>query len=1156
MIPLYVHSAYSLLTSPMSIDSYVQSAKEKGYTHIGLADQNVLYGALIFYRAVKKAGLTPLIGMTVALQSDLVGQSKEEWLIYATSYVGYQSLMSLSTYLKTTDKINHEEVRQFILDAMHHRDWVVILPTPNSTVMNYLKQGSFIGAEKEAQTLRNAFSTGQLYLGVNPHPEMQSHVDQLKQLSETTDIPLLMTPYVEYADVTDSFTDQVMHSINTGETMDSPKVLYQQSQAEAYAALYPPATYQKWSEAAGLTDSFTSMDLLATMLTFEMPGKRRLLPRFPLPEGEDADHALKIQAEHGLMARLAVNEAMALPTDYTERLHHELTIIHEMGFDDYFLIVWDVMRYARQAKIRTGPGRGSAAGSLVSYALGITDVDPIQNQLLFERFLNPERQNMPDIDLDFPDNKRNQVVEYVYHKYGEDHVAQISTFGTFQARQALRDVGSVFGADQALLRQWSQSITHYNQSIREAYAASDRLKTLASEVPYGELWLETAQKIEGLPRHVSTHAAGVIISDAPLTEYVPLQSSQHFNIHQSQMAKDDVEGLGLLKMDFLSLINLTILDDSVHAAEKIAHHPLDPLQFDQEDAAVYELFSRAETLGIFQFESAGIRNVLRRLKPTAMKDVAAVNALYRPGPMKQIEHFIRRKHGQEPITYPDESVKPILEETYGIMVYQEQVMQVAQVVAGFSLGEADILRRSMSKKDQAEMSHMHTRFRKGALSRGYTGETIELIFNYIAEFADYGFNKSHAYAYSYLAYQLAWLKVHYPSAFYYGNVKSVQSFEKKGVQLLKEAEMHHIQIEAPDVNTSFNHLVVKDRTTLQLGIGNIRGIPNKLSYEIVTNRLQDGPYANIIDFVHRLSPQYANTDLLMPLAKAGALDSFGYTRHALVEGGLANVCRHVDFLPDLNTEQMTLEGMDAPKKNGYVPNINRKLAEYPKSTLAAGEIETLGLAVKTKLYQDFYPYYQTGQLTYIENITPTRQRYRVIGEIVSLKRITTKKNDPMAFLTLRDESGEIEVTLFPSDYIRFAGVVHEGETVYLVGRAQERQQRVQLVASQVKRLEDLSLKLSESKQRVHVLRSLNIEALKQSHPHGYCIQVASRKRASEKKQALLQLIQAEAGDYPVYFWMEEEQIGEWLAPRFHLSGANETLTHLESLYGNENVSKW
>lgn len=1146
IIPLHVHSAYSLLTSPMSIAAYVQSAKAKGYTHIGLADTNVLYGVLEFYRTAQAAGLVPLIGMTLSLPSPIIGQTVEEWLIYACSYAGYQQLMQLSTLMKTTDTIDYAMIRSFIEDRTHHEDWVVILGAQFGAVMNHLKQGNPRQAEATVRALQQVFDPEQLYLGVSPRPEDQYHTPQLQAISTATGVPLLVTPYVEYVEAQDYFVDQVMHAIRSGETMTAPKVVKQQVGS---ASLLPPEDYEAWAKENQLNKALTPMPALGEQLTFTMPGKRRLLPRFPIPDDQPVATYLKAQAERGLAERLGMSEATVeqVPAKYRERLQQELSTIHEMGFDDYFLIVWDVMRYAHETKIRTGPGRGSAAGSLVAYALGITAVDPIQNHLLFERFLNPQRQNMPDIDLDFPDNKRNQIVEYVYQRYGADHVAQISTFGTFQARQALRDVGNVLGADQDLIKQWSQAIAHHRTPLKEAYAHSEALQQLVNQVPYGKLWLETAEQIEGLPRHVSTHAAGVIISDAPLTEYVPLQSSQHFHIHQSQFTKDDVEGLGLLKMDFLSLINLTILDDSIHAAEKLAHHVLDPLQFDRNDARVYELFAQGDTLGIFQFESAGIRRVLQRLKPTSMEDVAAVNALYRPGPMKQIEHFIRRKHGAEPITYPDPTLEPILAETYGIMVYQEQVMQVAQVVAGFSLGEADILRRAMSKKNQAEMTRMQAKFRQGGLANGYNETTIQTIFNYIAEFADYGFNKSHAYAYAYLAYQLAWLKVHYPTAFYYGNVKNVQSFEKKGVQLLKEAEMRHVVIVAPDIKSSFDRLRVKDQSTLQLGISNINGIPQSLSYAIVTERQQGGQYQDLLDFVRRLPKRYVNTKSLLPLVKAGALDDFGYTRHALVDDGLERVCEYVEMFRPAVADQTALPlSQDYSYAKDYAPTIPNK-EEYPTSQLAAGEVETLGQAIKTKLYQDYLPYYQSQQLTYIEAITANGKTVQVIGEIVTIKRIMTKKNDPMAFLTLRDESGAIEVTVFPTDYVRFASALHEGTAIFLTGRPQERHQRLQLIASAIKPLGE-AVKEQLEHQRPHS---------KQTSPrHGYAITVASRQVASAKKPALLELLQTHPGPYPLYFTMTAEQEAGWLAKRFQLSGEETVLAKLQTLYGNENVRKW
>ncbi|MCI5775718.1 MAG: DNA polymerase III subunit alpha [Aerococcus sp.] len=1146
MIPLHVNSCYSLLHSPLSIDQYVTQAADTGYRVIGLADENVLYGALMFYRAAKAHGLTPLIGMTVTLPSGVRPDENEQLIIYARSYAGYQRLMMLSTLLKKSESIDRQEIMRFILDADNHQDWIVIFGARYSPIINALKHGDAQAADQLAEEWHAKFTEEQLYIGVSPYAEDLTHIDALQQFAAKYRIPLLALPYITYGEADDYFALCVMQALAKNQSIEDIAHVRQQHNQDY---LRSTEAFEQQFEAMGLTDCVARLESLAPSWAFEMPKKRRLLPKFPVPDEQTPADYLRTQVEKGMIARLGVTSTDAIPDAYTERLAHELDTIHEMGFDDYFLIVWDVIDYAKHHHIRTGPGRGSAAGSLVAYALGITGVDPIENHLLFERFLNPERQNMPDIDLDFPDNRRNDVVRYVYNKYGADHVAQISTFGTFKAKSALREVGRMIGETPKAVSAWTKAIKLPNASIATNLKESPALQRLVSQHPHGELWLNTAQTLEQLPRNISTHAAGVIISDAPLTEYVPLQHSNSDAIHQSQMTKDDVEGLGLLKMDFLSLINLTILDDAVRDAERFSQHTLNPEVFDQTDPAVYRIFQRAETDGVFQFESPGIRQVLRRLQPTTMNDIAAVNALFRPGPMKQIDHYIARKHGKEPVSYPDDAVADILENTYGIMVYQEQVMQVAQRIAGFTLGEADILRRAMSKKDAREMAKQRENFVKGSLQNGFTEDKALEIFQYISEFAEYGFNKSHAFAYAYLAYELAWLKVHYPTSFYYGNIKSNRAFEKKGISLLKEAMLRGVTVKAPSVQSSYVQIHSIDPHTLQLGIGDIKGIPHATAVAIVTEREQNGHYRDLNDFVIRLPKQLAKVDALSPLVKAGAMDDFGFSRRALLEENLEKACHYVTVFSANSGASADLFSTDlfGESMNDYMPRLTDK-PEYSTSELIANEVATLGQAIKTKLFEDYEPYYQSGQLTVIEEITGNANRYTAIGELSATKRITTKRKQPMAFAKLSDETGTIDLTLFPDTYRYAASALHDGNKVLVIGRAEQRNDHVQLVVSKMQELSD------ETRQQLESARKQQSRQQKDSSAP-YHIRVANRSQATAFKQELLALIAEYPGKTPITIHMVAEQKQYQLGDNYCLADQPHVLQRLQQIYGSENVKK-
>ncbi|MDK6420756.1 exodeoxyribonuclease VII large subunit, partial [Aerococcus urinae] len=751
------------------------------------------------------------------------------------------------------------------------------------------------------------------------------------------------------------------------------------------------------------------------------------------------------------------------------------------------------------------------------------------------RFLNPERQSMPDIDLDFPDDKRQDILNYVYHKYGSDHVAQISTFGTFAARKAIRDVGNVFNKSQATMSRWANTISSQNQTLEEAYQSSSQLQQYIAEEEDGQLWFQTAKKIEGLPRHVSTHAAGVILSDQDLTDFIPLQAALNHSIHQSQYTMHEIERIGLLKIDFLSLSNLTILANSVRAAEKISKRRLRPIEFPRNDQSVYRVFSQANTLGVFQFESNGIRRVLRRVKPSSMADLAAVNALYRPGPMQQINHFVNRKHGKEPITYPHPDLEGILKETYGIIVYQEQVMQVAQKIAGFSLGEADILRRTISKKDKATMDHLQAKFIRQAVAKGYSQSVAQKIYSYIEAFADYGFNKSHAYAYSYLAYEMAWLKVHYPAAFYYGNLLQHKIYEAKGQQLTYEASLCQVKLQLPDVNRSYTTMQVVDGQHILLGLTDIRGLMRNFTTAIVQERLNGGQYRSLGDFIQRLPKNYLKAENLEKLALAGALDSFGYNRRTLIEEALPKLLEAVNLFGGSNNQQLSLFNQE--NRELYAPEI-KQLNEYDDRLLLEGEQETLGQSISVELYSDYRPYYQSGQIQPINKLSDKSQ-VTIIGEIVKVKRIQTKKNQPMAFLTLRDEHSEVEVIAFPKAYIDFAAYIREGQQVLVQGKTQTRKQGLQVVLDQCQPLNNQLLTELERK-RLNSIQSINIR-------------VASSQLASEKKADLLALINQYHGRVKLTFTMTKEQKKYQLGERFAVQARPEVIQELRKIYGSENV---
>lgn len=1134
IVPLHVHSAYTLLQSPMSITEYVKTGKTYGYKALGLADINVLYGALEFYRLCLKNNIKPFIGMTVQLPTNVHGQPYEEWLIYVKNYAGYQDLMALSSLLKLTDNIDAEKMRDFIFN--NNENWITILPALNGPHMNLIKQGSTDETMIYLESIKQYFKAQQLYIGIGNLAHELYHLGTIREITAKAKLTLVPLPHIKYAKSHDAFSLKILQAIDDNEVFTEASEF---ANIQGFNYLQTPQAYgAAYDELIANQDVMAVFTNLDEQCQFVLPDKEYLLPKFPIAENKTAQSYLKALAFAGLDKRIE-----HVTDDYIERLHYELSIIHEMGFDDYFLIVWDVIRFAHEKHIMTGPGRGSAAGALTAFCLQITDVDPIENHLLFERFLNPERQNMPDIDLDFPDNQRQHILDYVYNKYGEGHVAQIATFGSFAARMSLRNVGAILGKSQETLKEWANQIPRDPKaSLQSVYNQSETLRQMIRQEENGELWFKTAGQLEGLPRHVSTHAAGVIISDQPLQKYTPLQSSGG-HIPLSQYTMGDVEGVGLLKVDFLSLSNLTILNDAVKAAEKLAYKPLDPLSFDREDQEVYSLFRKAKTNGIFQFESEGIRNVLRQVAPTSMEDLAAVNALFRPGPMKQIDHFVERKHGREAIAYPHPDLADILKPTYGVMVYQEQVMQVANKLAGFSLGQADILRRAMGKKDKKIIDEMRQKFISGAVSQGYSQETAVQVYNYIDEFANYGFNRSHAFAYSYLAYQLAWLKTHYPVAFYYGNLINVHIHDTKGKQLIVEAKNQGLKILPPDVNHSFMDMQVIDVETIQLGLSDIKGISKNMSETIIQLRQSEGQYQDLQDFVNRIGERFQKKDLLEKLAKSNALASFDLNRRTLIEDAIDKMLEHTKLFGG-NMQQLSLLSDEKNEYQRLFTPVIEKLDEYSDRKLMEDEIETLGQVLTVNLYEDYQVYYQEELLTHVSELKDN-QKVGIIGEITHLKRITTKNGKPMAFIQLQDEVGIVEVTVFPDVYVQYAAVLHQGHQVYIYGKTQVRNDNLQLVMVSAKALNQELIQFLDNNLNRNLAKSTDINA--------YYIRVENRQTATDKKTDLLQIIQNNQGNLPIHFTLKAEEETFWLAKKFNVSSDISVSNGLKKVYGNSNV---
>ena len=808
---------------------------------------------------------------------------------------------------------------------------------------------------------------------------------------------------------------------------------------------------------------------------------------------------------------------------YQQRLLYELSVLPEMGFDDYYLIIWDVMDFAHKQQIVTGAGRGSAAGSLVAYVLSITDVDPLAYNLLFERFLNPERYTMPDIDLDIPDNRREEVLLYVKEKYGQEHVAQIATFGTMAAKMVLRDVGRVFGLSQSEANRWSRAVPNaLKMTLAKAYEESKTLRELVELNERNQRLFQVAKILEGLPRHVSTHAAGVVISDEKLSDLVPLQAGSE-DIWLTQFTMNAVEAVGLLKMDFLGLRNLSIIDDTLQGIRQVSKQQVTQKDIPLDDPETLQLFQHGETAGVFQFESAGIRNVLRRLGPENIEDIAAVNALYRPGPMQNIDAFIRRKKGQEAIVYPDPTLQPILENTYGIIVYQEQIMQVASQMAGFSLGEADILRRAISKKKKAVLDDERRHFVAGAVKKGYPETKANEVYDYIERFADYGFNRSHAMAYSFVGFQMAYLKVHYPAPFFKALLQSVRHNSSKVKEYMNEADKRKIKLLPPSINKSGYGFWLASMQEIRFGLGNIKGVRRDFLADILEERKTSGPYTSLDQFLARISQRsskWLKEELIKPLIAVGAFDELEKNRRQLIdqlERKIQNVLYSGGSLELL--DMMTLK--------------TQAVADYTLEEKLHLEEELLGV------YLSGHPVQQFTKTRQRKNVQETaevvvNQRTQLLLYLKNIREIRTKKGEQMAFLEGSDTSGELSVTVFPALYRQIRGKIGLNKVIYLEGKVERStfNGELQVLAQRIEPAEEVEQTIADET----------------------CyLRIPSQMDETLILGQLFKQIKQHPGNVPVILFFEKDRRKQLLDEKNWLAHTAELETQLTQIFGSENV---
>ncbi|MBE0465687.1 MAG: DNA polymerase III subunit alpha [Candidatus Desulforudis sp.] len=1018
-IHLHVHTDYSLLDGAARIRDLVRQAVDFGMPSLAITDHGTMFGVIEFYKACREAGIKPILGCEVYVaprtrhdREPGIDDKPAHMVLLAENARGYRNLLKLVSLSFTEGFYYKPRVDRETLTA-HRAGLIVLSGCLAGELPGLILAGEHNRARERAGEYRELFGEN-FYLELQDHSlPGQAEVNRsLVDIGKALDIPLVATNDVHYVRREQSEIQDILLCIQTGKTVqDAGRLRFEGDQFYFKSGVEMARMFDEVPAALENTRS------IAECCAVELDFASVHLPEYRVPPNYDADSYLRELCHRGLERRYGTVEPAI-----RERLDYELRVIAEMDYSSYFLIVWDFIRFARERGILVGPGRGSAAGSLVAFSLGITNIDPLTYGLLFERFLNPERVSLPDIDIDFCFERRGEVIEYVFEKYGRERVAQISTFGTMAARAAVRDVGRALGIPYAEVDRVAKFIPgELGMTIEKALATPEFREVYQQDKTIRKL-VDTARALEGTPRHVSIHAAGVVIAKEQLTTYVPLYRTSD-GVVATQFAKEAIEELGLLKMDLLGLRTLTVIGEAITLIRRHRGLQVDIDSIPLDDAATYELLGRGDTVGVFQLESSGMRAILRELRPEVFEDVIALVALYRPGPLGSgmVEDFIKRKHGDTAVHYLHPKLKPILRDTYGVILYQEQVMRIASDLAGFSLGEADLLRRAMGKKKPEIIAGLRQQFLEGAAANGVATGVATQIFDLIAYFAGYGFNKSHSAAYALIAYQTAYLKANYLIEYMTALLTSVKDSAEKVSAYVEECRQLGIEVLPPDVNESRQDFTVVDGK-VRFGLAGVRNVGESAVNAVIEARERSGPFRDLVDFCCRLDGKTINKRVLESLIRAGAFSSLGLRRTQL----LAVLDEAINLSHRLQKEkesgQMSLFGDWDEAAAGGAPDLRfPEVREFERYEILAMEKEMLGLYLSghpLQEYRDRLRALTTASAVEIPNLAPGQQ---VIlgGLVVGVKAITTKKGDAMCFLTLEDLTARIEVVVFPRVYARF-----------------------------------------------------------------------------------------------------------------------------------------
>jgi len=1054
---LHVHSHYSLLDGLPKIDELLDYVKELGMDSVALTDHGVMYGAVEFYKKAKAKKIKPIIGCEVYTAFEKmtdkranIDAPRNHLILLAKNQQGYKNLVKLVSVAHLEGYYYKPRIDDEVLEK-YAEGLIGLSACIQGKIPKLLLANKIDEAEALTKKYESIFGKGNFYLELQHHaniPEQEKANKKLIELSKKTGVPLVCTNDIHYLRKDDAEAQDILMLINTGADINDPERL---SMTQDDFSMKNPE--QMTEEFKDFPEALENTQKIADACNVEIELGKTKLPVFPLPEGKTAEQFLEELCQQGLKSRYGENPNVKV----TERLKYELSIIEKTGFAGYFLIVQDFVNWAKQNRIIVGPGRGSAGGSIVAYLTNITNVDPLKHNLLFERFLNPERISMPDIDLDFADRRRDEVIKYVAEKYGADHVAQIITFGTMASRAVVRDVGRALQYTYSYCDQLAKMIP-MGMDLAEVLEKVDVFKEKYETEDQAKRLIDLAKKLEGVARHASTHACGVVISAQPLTESVPLQRSTREGEEGiiTQYEMHGIEDLGLLKMDFLGLKNLTIIEDTL-ARIYVLHNQLkiDMDKIPEDDPKTFELLQNAITTSIFQLESDGMKRYLKELHPTTFEDITAMVALYRPGPMQFIPDYIARKHGRQKIEYLHPKLELILNETQGICIYQEQLMKIAQEVCGFTLGEADVLRKAIGKKIKNLLDAQEQKFIDGAVKNGASKKVAEELWQWILPFASYGFNKSHSAAYATIAYQTAYLKSHYPVEFMASVLTSERTDVERIAFLIDECKKMDVEVLPPNINESLKNFTVVPKNPpaggqIRFGLLAIKNVGVNIIDAVVEEKKANGPFKSIGDFIHRVKSKDLNKKSMEALIKAGAFDQFA-ERNQLLQ----NLEKMLEISRENNKNQNTNQiGLFA--NTNVEINHDIKLEPSPVASnfeKLGWEKELLGLYVSSHPLNDFKKLFETKTTPILKIDGAFVDRKVIVGGLISsVKKIITKKGQPMLFMKLEDLTGKTEVVIFPNLLERNPTALQENKIVFVAGRVDDRNGEIKIVADDVQEI--------------------------------------------------------------------------------------------------------